>query len=117
MWIFKWILIALVMMAIILFAIQNTGMTNEGVQFLQWESGPLPMWAIMYAAFAAGVLFWLVVSIFQIFSLKNENRKARREIRKLRDELDKLRNVAVDESPIDYDGLPDIKVEKEGQNE
>lgn len=99
MWIIKWIVGALLIILIIGFAMQNMEQ-QVSVSFLTWHSVNLPLWVVMYASFAFGVLFWLVVSIFQILALKAENRKIRKEVRKLKTELDQLRNVAVEESVV-----------------
>ena len=99
MWIFKWILMAVVVILLIGFAMQNTTQ-QVSVHFIQYESIELPLWVVMYASFAAGLLFWLGVSIFQIISLKNDLRKRRKDIKNLKNELDTLRNVSIDDSVI-----------------
>lgn len=96
MWIFRWILGALVIIVAIGFAMQNTNQ-QVVVQFLKWKSTGMPLWVVMYASFAVGVLFWLLVSIFQILTYKTSLRKKQKEIAKLKAELDRLRNVSVEE--------------------
>ena len=102
MWIVRWILIAIIVLVIIGFAMQNTSQTAS-VEFIKWRTINLPLWVIMYSSFAFGILFWLVVSIVHIISLKNENRKCKKENRKLRAELDSLRNAAVDDTFTDVE--------------
>ncbi|MBN1542970.1 LapA family protein [candidate division KSB1 bacterium] len=99
MWVLKWILMAVVVIGVIGFAMQNTTQLVT-VKFIQYETVALPLWVVMYASFTAGLLFWLIVSIAQIASLKNNLRKQRKEIKNLKHELDTLRNVSIDDSVI-----------------
>ena len=109
MWIIRWIVGALLVITVIGFAMQNADETVV-VKLLMWQSINLPIWIVMYAAFAVGILFWLVVSIFQILSLKSTNRKSLKEIKKLKAELDRLRNVSVE------DVIPvETKIEKQAE--
>lgn len=109
MWIIRWIVGALLVIVVIGFAMQNADETVV-VKLLMWQSINLPIWIVMYAAFAVGILFWLVVSIYQILSLKSTNRKSLKEIKKLKDELDRLRNVSVEDvSP------QETKIEKQSE--
>ena len=117
MWILKWIILAIFVIVIIGFAMQNT-MQNVSVNFIQWQSIDLPLWVIMYGAFAAGICFWLFVSIFHVLKLKSENRKCKKEIKKLENELNRLRNVSVEESilPIEEKLLVEKNTpEKDGE--
>jgi uncharacterized integral membrane protein len=105
MWIIRWLFIAIIVLGVIGFAMQNMAQTAS-IQFIKWETIPLPLWVIMYASFAFGILFWLLISIVQIFGLKNENRKSRKEVKRLKTELDKLRNVSIDDSIIPVESRP-----------
>ncbi|HOX86822.1 MAG TPA: lipopolysaccharide assembly protein LapA domain-containing protein [bacterium] len=99
MWVIKWLLIAAVVILIIGFAMQNTTQ-RVAVQFYQYRSIELPLWVVMYASFVAGLLFWLVVSIGRIVSLKRQLHKQHKESKNLRLELDSLRNASIDDSVI-----------------
>ncbi len=119
MWVIKWILGALLVILIIGFAMSNT-QESVTVSFLQWQTRVLPLWVVMYLSFAGGIVFWLVISIFQIVSLKNENRRCRKELRRYRQELDRLRNISVEESipPAEQEPQPEReKAEGEEKNE
>jgi uncharacterized integral membrane protein len=100
MWILRWVVSAVVILAVLGFALQNTTQTVT-VVFLQgmWQSPPLPLWVVIYLSFGAGVLFWLLVSIFQVFQLKGEIRRIRRDNARLKKELDDLRNISIEEEP------------------
>ena len=100
MWIVKWLIGAILVLLIIGFAMQNSNILVT-VKFWKWQTAQdLPLWVVMYISFAAGILFWVIISIFQMLGLKNENRKVRKELRKLKEELDRLRNVSIEESTL-----------------
>ncbi len=100
MWIVKWIIGAILVILIIGFAMQNSAILVT-VKFWKWQTAQdIPLWIVMYISFTAGILFWVIISIFQMLGLKNENRKVRKELRKLKEELDRLRNVSVEESAL-----------------
>lgn len=97
MWIIRWLVAVPIILIILGFALQNT--TQEvSVVFIRGkvETGPLPIWLIVYVSFALGVIFWLFVSIFQVLALKVEMRKLRAENARIHKELDNLRNLSVD---------------------
>ncbi len=104
MWALRWIFTVVVILLILGFALQNT--TQEvAVVFLKGkiETGPLPIWLIVYASFGLGMIFWLFFSIFQVLALKNEMRKMRASNTQLRKELDNLRNLSIE---ADAEALP-----------
>ena len=81
MWIVRWILIALIVLVILAFAIYNMEQTVY-VKFLKWQSANLPLVLFLYLSFAFGMLFWVVVSAFNILKLKNQIHRLQRENRK-----------------------------------
>lgn len=97
MWILRWLVTVPIILIILGFALQNTAQ-EVSVVFIKgrWESGPLPIWVVVYVSFALGVIFWLFVSIFQVISLKMEMRKLRAENGRIQRELDNLRNLSID---------------------
>lgn len=100
MWVVRWMLSALIILFVLGFAVQNNDPAQQvSLVFLKgkWETEPLPIWLITYASFAIGVLFWLIVSIFQVFQLKSQIRQLRKENKNIRQELDGLRNLSIDE--------------------
>jgi uncharacterized integral membrane protein len=91
---------ALIILFVLGFTVQNNDPSQQvSLVFLKgkWETEPLPIWLITYASFAIGVLFWLIVSIFQVFQLKSQIRQVRKENKNIRQELDGLRNLSIDE--------------------
>lgn len=99
MWIVRWIAMLLIMLLIIGFAMLNTKQAVT-VSFYWWETVNMPLWVVMYISFAAGMIVWLFVSIFQVVGLKNGMRKLQKQNRQLKDELDRMRNVSIDETVV-----------------
>lgn len=100
MWIIKWIILVIVVIFLIGFAMNNADI-HVPIKFYKWQTiHELPLWLVMYLSFVAGMIFWLFISIFQVISLKSENRKIRKHVKKLEHELDNLRNVAVEDTVL-----------------
>jgi uncharacterized integral membrane protein len=96
MWIVKWILFILFFLILVGFALQNQDQ-EVSVQLLKWRTINLPLWIFLYAAFAIGVLFSIIISILNIIKLKTENMRLQKQHRKVKEELNRLRNVSIDE--------------------
>jgi uncharacterized integral membrane protein len=106
MWAIRWLVAALTILLILGFALQN----NEkqiSVIFIKgaYESSDLPIWVIIYASFALGMIFWLFFSIFQVFGLKAQIRKMRNENLRIQKELNNLRNLSIDDE-IEVKAIP-----------
>ncbi len=100
MWIIRWILIVISIIFLIGFAMQNAE-TSVPVNFYKWTTASdLPLWLVMYLSFVAGMVFWLFVSIYQVLSLKGENRKIQKKMKSLEEELNHLRNVSVEDAVL-----------------
>lgn len=100
MWVVKWILGAVIILFVLGFAVQNNDPSQQvSLVFLKgkWETEPLPIWLVVYASFAVGVVFWLIASIVQVFQLKSQIRLMRKENKSIRQELDGLRNLSIDD--------------------
>ena len=108
MWILKWIFWVIVLFIIIIFVTQNVDFLKEThrLEFLFWEtSSQIPIWVVLFLSFAAGVLLWLIGSIFKVLELKSEVRKINKENVVLKRELNELRNIPLEE---DSDSIDDI---------
>ena len=77
MWIIKWILIAIVVLFILLFAFENQG-NPVSIHFIKWQSIELPLYIFLYISFGLGMLFWLLISIFKILKFKGKIRKTQK---------------------------------------
>lgn len=96
MWAVRWILGAIIIIAILGFALQNQDQT-AAVTILKWQSPQMPLYILLYIAFGIGLLFWAVVSIMNILKLKGSILKLQKENRKVKAELNRLRNIDIDE--------------------
>lgn len=96
MWVVRWILGALLIIAILGFALQNQEQTVS-VNILKWKSPVLPLYFFLYLSFGAGIVSWLLVSTLNILRLKNDIHKLHREKRKIVEELNRMRNANIDE--------------------
>lgn len=96
MWIVRWILGAILIIAILGFALQNQEQTVT-VKLIRWQSPVLPLYFFLYLSFAAGILTWVLVSTLNILKLKNDIHKLQREKRKTMEELNRMRNANIEE--------------------
>lgn len=96
MWIFKWILIAIIILIILLFAFENQEQQTY-IEFIKWRSVDLPLYIFLYISFGLGMLFWLFISIFKILKFKGKILGLTRVNQRLKEELDRLRNANIEE--------------------
>lgn len=101
MWIIRWILVAVVIVVILLFSLQNQE-EQVMVNLFGWESPFIPLYFALFIAFVVGLFVWFIVATFQILQLKAELRTCRREKRTLEGELTALRNLPLEESGEDH---------------
>ncbi|MFQ5864104.1 MAG: lipopolysaccharide assembly LapA domain-containing protein [bacterium] len=104
MWLIKWILAVLVILVILGFALQNSSQEVTVVLFQNvWQYESVQLWMVIYASFAFGVLFWLIVSVFQVLQLKAEIRRLYKANNEMQNELDSLRNLPIGEEDTGFD--------------
>ena len=60
---------------------------------------------VIFGALSLGVLFGYLIAVFSILSTKSQNRTLQNKINSLTDELNDLRNVAVNETVYEDDGI------------
>ncbi len=104
MWAIKWFLAVVMILVVLGFALQNSSQRVD-VVFLAdvWRFQNVQLWMVIYASFGLGVLFWLVVSIFQVLELKGQIRRLNREKLEMQSELDSLRNLSIGEDESGFD--------------
>jgi uncharacterized integral membrane protein len=104
MWAIKWILAVIIVLMVLGFALQNN-QQQASVVFVSgiWEFENVQLWMVIYISFAFGVLFWLVMSIFQVMQLKREIRRLTRRQQDMHHELDSLRNLSIGEDESQFD--------------
>ena len=97
MWIFKWVLSAILIVLVLGFAMQNTSQVVQ-VKIVNWVSPELALYLVVYISFSLGLFTWLLTSIFKILQLKSDCRHLNKKCQQLQDELNKLRNLSVEEA-------------------
>ena len=96
MWILKWIVGAFIFILILWFAFENQGELTH-VKFLKWQSPEIPLYVFLYISYIAGIVTWLLISIFKILKLKNDKYVLQRELRAKKDEINRLRNISIED--------------------
>jgi len=103
MWAVKWVLAVILILMVFGFTLQNNNVDQKvAVYFVTWEYTAVPLWLVMYASFGFGVLFWLIVSVFQVLQSKNEIRRLNKSQNELQIELDNLRNLPIGEDDTGF---------------
>jgi len=103
MWAVKWFLAVILILMVFGFALQNNDVDHKvSVNFVTWEYTAVPLWLVIYASFGFGVLFWLIVSVFQVLQFKSEIRRLNKSQNELQIELDNLRNLPIGEDDTGF---------------
>ncbi len=113
MWIIRWSLIILVLLAILGFSLQNQDQKVQ-IHIGGYITPEMPLYFALYIAFALGVLVFFLISIYNLFQLKTEIGRHKRENRRLRDELDRLRNLSIEEEVPTF---PEASLESEEEED
>ena len=96
MWILKSALLLIVFLAFLGFSFQNLyQVTTINLAGNQYNS--IPLIVALYVAFAIGVIFWFVVSVFQYLRSTTEISDLKRKNRQLIEEIKALRNLPFEE--------------------
>ena len=101
MWVVRWTIIGLVMLAILGFAMQNTELVKLTVW--TWHPDAMPLYLVAYFAFAAGILVAAMVAAINQVQHRVVLSRTRKEIQRLKDELTQLRRVALDDALLEDD--------------
>ena len=92
---------------IILFLIYLLSMNNAKVDidllFKKFNQVSISM--VIFGALSLGVLFGYMIAVFSILSTKSQNRNLQNKIKTLTAELNDLRNVAVNETVYEDEGI------------
>ncbi len=104
MWIIKYALAAIVLLAFMYFSFQNAAETTT-VRAMNHQFESVRLILVIYVAFAFGVIFWFFVSVFQYFKVTGEVSDLKRKNRQLVEEIKALRNLPLEEvAPQDMAG-------------
>jgi uncharacterized integral membrane protein len=96
MWLIRWLITIFFILLVLLFAIQNQEQ-EVAVRILNWQSSTIPLYLLVYIAFAAGVVFGFLFSAAYLLKSKGRERKIQKENRRIKEELNRLRNANIEE--------------------
>lgn len=90
MWLFRWIGLVVVVVAVLGFALQNQDQRIT-VEFFSWVSPQIPLYLALFFAFVAGMIAFLLISVFNQLQTMSELSRQRRQVKKTNKELDSVR--------------------------
>jgi uncharacterized integral membrane protein len=96
MWMIKYAISGAVLLAFMYFSFQNATETTT-VRVLNYQFESIRVILVIYAAFAIGVIFWFLVSVFQYLKISARLSEYRRKNRQLTEEIKALRNLPIEE--------------------
>ena len=94
MWIVRWTLIATIIIVILGLALQNNELVE--ISIFKWQSGKIPIYLVIYIAFAAGMIVFLLLSVYYQIQAQMDLRRCRREMRRLQNQLEQMKGQQVD---------------------
>ena len=106
MWIVRWTIIVIVIIAVIGFSLQNQEQKVQ-IRIGTFTSNEMPLYFALYLAFSLGLIVFLLISVYNLLQLRMEITRHRRDNRKLREELDRLRNISIEEEGTEVQKLPE----------
>ncbi len=106
MWFIRWIVIVILIAAVLGFAFQNQH-DQVVIRFLRWQSREIPLYLALFAAFAVGMITFLIIALFShlkalsdLSKEKHARKKAEEKLEKVQQELNQLRiSVSTTDQP------------------
>ncbi len=89
MWVLRWVVFALLIIVVVMFASQNAGETAN-IKFLKWQSQSSIL-AVIAISFVAGLAVWFLFSVFRILQYRSQMRTYQQESKRLKEELISLK--------------------------
>jgi len=100
---FKTFFLIIIILFLIYFLSMNTANVDIDLLFKKFNQVSISM--VIFGALSLGVLFGYIIAVFSILSARSQNRSLENKIKSLTDELNDLRNVAVNETVYEDDGM------------
>ncbi len=100
---FKTFFLIIIVLFLIYFLSMNNARVDIDLLFKKFNGVSISM--VIFGALSLGVIIGYIVAVFSVLSSKAQNRKLQNKIKNLSDELNNLRNVAVNETVYEDDGL------------
>ena len=108
MWMLKWLGIAILLILLLGFSIQNLDQTVD-VDLLFWSFQDVPLISVIFVTFIVGMMVWFVIAMVNELKLRAELRQTHRQRDELRGELQAMRNMPFEE-PEEEEELADYDV-------
>lgn len=91
MWILRWVFVAIIVIGLVIFSLQNT--QEIEVNLLYYTTPPIPVYLIVFFSVAAGLIVFLTIGSYH--QILNSARMAKRnkEIKQLKAEIERLNNT------------------------
>ena len=100
---FKTFFLIIIILFLIYFLSMNSANVDIDLLFKKFNQVSISM--VIFGALSLGVLFGYIIAVFSILSTRSQNRNLQNKIKSLTDELNDLRNVAVNETVYEDDGI------------
>lgn len=113
MWIFRGIILLIIIVLVAGFVAQNSQMSIS-VTIFNWTSPEWPLSLMLFLAGLVGYILSFLVAIVNQLRLRTQLAGLRRENRQVREELDRMRNLAIEEDMTlpEKSGGPDLQSEE-----
>ena len=100
---FKTFFLIIIILFLIYFLSMNNANVDIDLLFKKFNQVSISM--VIFGALSLGVLFGYIIAVFSILSTRSQNRNLQNKIKNLTDELNDLRNVAINETVYEDDGI------------
>lgn len=96
MWIIKYALAAVVLLAVMFFSFQNAQQITS-IRLFNYYYENVHLVMVIFGSFAVGVIFWFLVSMYQYFRVTARLGDLRKKNKQLLEEIKTLRNLPLEE--------------------
>ena len=100
---FKTFFLIIIVLFLIYFLSMNNAHVDIDLLFKKFDGVSISM--VIFGALSLGIIIGYIIAVFAVLSSKAQNRSLQNKIKSLSEELNNLRNVAVDETIYEDDGL------------
>jgi uncharacterized integral membrane protein len=103
-WILRWTFIAVIVLVILGFSLQNAAVVDVHLWTWHWEK--VPLFLVAYFAFAAGMVVFLFAAIVKQIQHQTAVFQYRKEIKRLKEELDRIRTISLEDGLVEEQHEP-----------
>jgi len=90
MWIVRWIVLLVIIIAVLGFSLQNQSEVVT-VHLLGWETGEVPLYIALFISFGIGMASFLLIAVFQQLQTIGDLAKERKQRKKLEQQLEQTK--------------------------